>query len=69
MKSVIILCLDAFRYDLIDEELTPNLYRATREGVSYSNCQSGNSTTILSMPAAIRTTMISKMIEFAAARG
>jgi len=50
MKSVIVLCLDAFRYDLIDEELTPNLYRATREGVSYSNCQSGNSTTILSMP-------------------
>ncbi len=50
MKSVIVLCLDAFRYDLIDEALTPNLYRATREGVSYSNCQSGNSTTILSMP-------------------
>lgn len=50
MKSVIVLCLDAFRYDLIDEELTPNLYRATRESVNYSNCQSGNSTTILSMP-------------------
>jgi len=50
MKSVIVLCLDAFRYDLIDEELTPNLYRATCEDVNYSNCQSGNSTTILSMP-------------------
>jgi hypothetical protein len=50
MKSVTILCLDAFRYDLISESLTPNLYKATQEGITYTNCQSGNSTTILSMP-------------------
>jgi len=50
MKSVVVLCLDAFRYDLISQELTPNLYRVTQESVNYNNCQSGNSTTILSMP-------------------
>jgi membrane-anchored protein YejM (alkaline phosphatase superfamily) len=50
MKSVVVLCLDAFRYDLISQELTPNLYRATQESENYNNCQSGNSTTILSMP-------------------
>ena len=50
MKSVIVLCLDAFRYDLINEHLTPNLYRETQESVNYTNCQSGNSTTLLSMP-------------------
>ena len=50
MKSVIVLCLDAFRYDIISQELTPNLYKATQENVCYTNCQSGNSTTILSMP-------------------
>lgn len=50
MRSVVVLCLDAFRFDLISEELTPNLYRATQESENYNNCQSGNSTTILSMP-------------------
>jgi len=50
LKSVVVLCLDAFRYDLIDEELTPNLFEAAREGVNYVNCTSGNSTTIKSMP-------------------
>jgi len=50
MKSVVVLCLDAFRYDLISQELTPNLYMATQKSENYNNCQSGNSTTILSMP-------------------
>lgn len=50
MKSVIVLCLDAFRYDLINEEITPNLQYLKEKSVYYSNCQSGNSTTILSMP-------------------
>ena len=50
MKSVIVLCFDAFRYDLINPELTPNICKAAQEGITYTNCQSGNSTTILSMP-------------------
>ena len=47
---MLVLCLDAFRFDLLSEELTPNLWEAAQEGVNYTNCRSGNSTTIKSMP-------------------
>ena len=48
-ERVIIVCLDAFRYDHLLDELTPNLIELKSESISYSNCHSAGSWTKPSM--------------------
>lgn len=48
--NVVVLLLDALRYDYVDKETTPNLIRIAQDGLFYSNCQAGNTATLKSMP-------------------
>jgi len=50
LTNVILLLLDALRYDHVTEEITPNLLKIAAEGVSYSNALAVNTATIKSMP-------------------
>lgn len=50
MKSVVVLLLDACRYDRINKKLSPNIMRIAEEGVFYSNWSATNSCTELSVP-------------------
>lgn len=50
MKSVIVILMDACRYDHINEDTTPNIMRIARKGVNYTNWHAGNSNTRLSVP-------------------
>ena len=50
MKSVVVLLLDALRYDYVTPEITPNLTAFSEEGEFYTSCYTGNSCTVKSMP-------------------
>lgn len=48
--NVVLLILDALRYDHVNHENTPNLMKLAENGAWFTNASSGNSSTILSMP-------------------
>jgi arylsulfatase A-like enzyme len=48
--NVLLLLLDALRFDHVTPEITPNLCRISREGVFFTNSYSCNSSTLHSMP-------------------
>jgi arylsulfatase A-like enzyme len=48
--NIVLLILDALRYDYVNHENTPNLMKLAEEGVCFTNASSGNSSTIVSMP-------------------
>ncbi len=50
MKSIIILLLDALRIDCINAKTIPNVTNIANDGLVYTNCLSGNTTTIKSLP-------------------
>lgn len=50
MKNIILVLIDALRYDFINTTYTPNLMRIIKDGVFYNNCYSGNSCTLKSIP-------------------
>lgn len=50
MKNVIILLIDALRYDCVTSDITPNLLKIANDGIFYKNCLAGNTCTQKSMP-------------------
>lgn len=50
MRDIVILLLDACRYDAITPELAPFITELSRQGTVYTGCYSGNSNTEKSMP-------------------
>lgn len=50
MTNVILLLLDALRYDYVTPEITPNLVKISKEGVFYKYALAGNSATVKSIP-------------------
>jgi len=48
--NVLLLVLDALRFDHVTREITPNLLRASGDGVFFANSYSCNSSTLHSMP-------------------
>lgn len=50
MKSVIILVMDACRYDRINDRVTPNIMKIAQDGVFYEKWFANNSATRLSVP-------------------
>ena len=48
--NVILLIIDALRYDHVNSENTPNLVKLANRGVFFTNAFSCNSSTIVSMP-------------------
>jgi len=50
LKNIIVLLLDAMRFDHITQEITPNLLRIAEKGIYYDKCMSGGTSTLDSMP-------------------
>lgn len=50
MTNVILLLLDALRYDYITPEITPNLMQISQEGIFYKFALAGNTATVKSIP-------------------
>jgi arylsulfatase A-like enzyme len=50
MKNVIVLLLDALRYDQVTSNIAPNLVRIASDGMFYTNAQAPNSHTQCTMP-------------------
>jgi arylsulfatase A-like enzyme len=50
VKNVIVLLLDALRYDHVTEDITPNLVRIAKDGMFYTKAQAPNSHTKYTMP-------------------
>lgn len=48
--NIVLLILDALRYDYVNEEVTPNLMKIAEKGVFFTNAFACNSSTIASMP-------------------
>ena len=48
--NVILLILDALRYDHVNHEITPNLMKLAEDGVFFTHAMACNSSTNLSMP-------------------
>ncbi|MBN2335109.1 sulfatase [Candidatus Bathyarchaeota archaeon] len=48
--NVVLLILDALRYDHVNEETTPNLMRIAAKGVSFTDSHACNTSTLHSMP-------------------
>ena len=48
--NVILIILDALRYDHVNSENTPNLMELAKKGVFFTNATSCNSSTIVSLP-------------------
>ncbi len=48
--NVLLLVLDALRFDHVNPEITPNLCRISKDGVFFTNSYSCNSSTLHSMP-------------------
>ncbi len=44
-NRIIVVCLDALRYDHLTPEITPNLYQLAQESVNYSRCYTSGSWT------------------------
>lgn len=47
---IIILLLDAMRFDHLTNDITPNLMRIAKDGIFYDNCIAGGTATLESMP-------------------
>jgi arylsulfatase A-like enzyme len=53
LKNLILIVMDALRFDHVTSEITPNLMRIAREGVFFRYCLAGGGTTKSSIPCII----------------